>query len=90
MSMDWSLVSIVVSVGMTLISGLLGWLLKSSFDRIAAIEAKNESLQSQIGVVRELLPERYVRRDDFKDLGDNIFEALRRIETKLDGKADKP
>ncbi len=88
--MDLALASILVSVAMTLISGLLGWLLKSSFDRITAIETENKSLQGQISVVRELLPERYVRRDDFKALGDNIFDALRRIETKLDGKADKP
>jgi hypothetical protein len=88
--MDLALASILVSVAMTLISGLMGWLLKSSFDRIAAVENENKSLQAQIGAVRELLHERFVRRDDFKDLGDNIFEALRRIETKLDGKADKP
>lgn len=87
---DWAVIAIVVGVVMTLISGLMGWLLKSSFDRIAAVETKNEALQAQIGAVRELLHERFVRRDDFKDLGDNIFEALRRIETKLDGKADKP
>lgn len=88
--MDLAIVSIIVSIAMTLISGLLGWLLKSSFERIKSVEEKNEGLQAQIGAVRELLHERFVRRDDFKDLGDNIFEALRRIETKLDGKADKP
>jgi len=88
--MNMALVSIIVGVVMTLVSGLMGWLLKSSFDRIKAVETKNDVLQAQIGAVRELLHERFVRRDDFKDLGDNIFEALRRIETKLDGKADKP
>jgi hypothetical protein len=32
----------------------------------------------------------YVRRDDFKEHMDRVYDILERIETKLDGKADKP
>lgn len=98
--MDLALASILVSVTMSLITGLTGWLLKSSFDRITALEKtageisaahskESAAIHERIAAIREQLPSHYVRRDDFKDLGDNIFEALRRIETKLDGKADK-
>ena len=82
-----------VSGGANVILGIVAALLKRALDanekRLEACEINNASLQLAISLVRETLPTHYVRRDDFKDLGDNIFSALRRIEDKLDNKVDK-
>lgn len=83
-----------VSGGANVILGIVAALLKRALDanekRLEACENQCGSLQLAISLVRETLPTHYVRRDDFKDLGDNIFSALRRIEDKLDNKVDKP
>lgn len=83
-----------VSGGANLVLGIVAALLKRALDanekRLEACEVNATSLQLAISLIRETLPTHYVRRDDFKDLGDNIFSALRRIEDKLDNKVDKP
>jgi hypothetical protein len=83
-----------ISVGANAVLGIVAALLKRALDanekRLEACENNAGSLQLAISLVRETLPTHYVRRDDFKDLGDNIFSALRRIEDKLDNKVDKP
>jgi hypothetical protein len=82
------------SGGANLVLAVIAALLKRALDanekRLDACEANASSLQLAISLVRETLPTHYVRRDDFKDLGDNIFSTLRRIEDKLDKKVDKP
>lgn len=77
------------NTAMTLVSFLGGWLLKSLFDRIRALEIADKELMKSVTDLREILPTNYVRRDTFEKLGDNIFETLRRIEDKIDKKADK-
>ena len=83
-----------ISGGANVVLGIVSALLKRTLDanekRLEACENNMSSLQLAISLVRETLPTHYVRRDDFKDLGDNIFSALRRIEDKLDNKVDKP
>lgn len=82
------------SGGANIVLAVIAALLKRAVDasdrRVEACENTCASLQLAISLVRETLPTHYVRRDDFKDLGDNIFSALRRIEDKLDKKVDKP
>lgn len=78
-----------VQLLLTLLGTLIGWLVKGLFDRMKTLESADRELAAQISGLREALPSNYVRRDDFKALGDNIFEALRRIEDKLDRKVDK-
>lgn len=82
--------NMVFNLGLTIISFLGGWLLKSVFDRIKELETADKERAKEISAIREILPSQYVRRDDFKELGDSIFQALRRIEDKLDQKVDKP
>lgn len=82
-----------ISGGANIVLGIVAALLKRALDanekRLEACESNATSLHLAISLVRETLPTHYVRRDDFKDLGDNIFSALRRIEDKLDNKVDK-
>lgn len=82
-------ISLAFNVAMTLVSFLGGWLLKSLFDRIRALEDADRKMADAVSAIREALPTYYVRQDAFAKLGDHIFEALRRIEDKIDLKADK-
>lgn len=78
-----------VQLLLTLLGTLIGWLVKGLFDRMKGLESADRELAAQISGLREALPSNYVRRDDFKALGDSIFDTLRRIEDKLDRKVDK-
>lgn len=84
---------IVLSIGANIILGVVAFLLKRSLDsndtRTKDLEERCDKHQEALHVIRELMPTAYVRRDDFKALGDAIFGSLRRIEDKLDQKVDK-
>lgn len=90
--MDGNTLTILIAVGQAVITGvsaLFGWLLKGLFDSIAELKAADAKLAEEVVQLRVTLPERYVSKQDFQQMGDAIFSALRRIEDKLDGKADK-
>lgn len=83
-------VALAIAQGLlTAIAVLIGWLVKGLFTRIDELGRADGRLAEQVNQLRVDLPERYVSKNDFKQLGDNIFSTLRRIEDKLDGKADK-
>lgn len=83
----------VWSVGANVVLAVVAFLFKRSLDandkRTEALERRSEEHQIALHNIREMMPTVYVRRDDFKQLGDNIFSSLRRIEDKLDSKVDK-
>lgn len=83
-----------VSGGANLVLGVVAYLIKRALDandtRTKALEEKCTEHQKELHLIREMMPTAYVRRDDFKALGDAIFGSLRRIEDKLDNKVDKP
>lgn len=79
----------VVQGLLTLVGVLLGWLIKGLFNSIAELKHADGNLAQSVTELRIALPERYVSKSDFVQMGDNIFEALRRIEDKLDRKVDK-
>lgn len=72
-----------VAIGLSSLLG--GFVLKSVYDAIQDLRHSDGELHDRINK----LPETYMRRDDFNTFGHDIKESLRRIETKLDGKADK-
>lgn len=78
------------NIVLCVVSALLKRALDASDKRLEACEQTGAQLHLALSLIRETLPTHYVRRDDFKALGDNIFSALRRIEDKLDNKVDKP
>lgn len=82
--------AVVLNIALLVISAMGGWLFRILFDRMKGMEDADQKLADQVAALREALPTNYVRRDDFKQLGDNIFSALRRIEDKIDLKVDKP
>lgn len=63
-------------------TGILAWLLNSYSKRIATLEQANLTLNIS-------LADRYVKKDDMKDLEERLITTLIRIEDKIDRKQDK-
>lgn len=77
------------NIAVALAGGLMGWVLKSITDRMDNLTAADKELTTKVQAIEVLVAGQYVKRDDLDKHIDNIFAALRRIEEKLDGKADK-
>lgn len=69
----------------SLASVLGGVMLKSIYDAITSLREEDGALHDRINS----LPGTYMRRDDFLNFASDIKETLHRIESKIDGKADK-
>ena len=75
---------------------LIGWVLKSIRESIRDLqsmhkdltEADNE-LADKVQKIEVLVAGTYVKRDDLDKLSIALFNKLDKIESKLDGKADK-
>lgn len=77
--MDWQ---VVATWGWTIISGLLGWLLREVWN---AVKQQRED----IGKLEVALPREYVSKADLAPLIQDVRQTLYRIENKLDQKQDK-
>ena len=73
-----------------IVGGSVSWLMKSVFDRIKELQSTDTGLAKEVNDMKVALPTNYVLKADHDKGLDAIFSALRRIEDKLDGKADKP
>ncbi len=80
---------VAFNVAIALLGGLGGWILKSIGDSIKDLRKKDELLGDEVHQVHLLVAGSYVKRDELDKHMSAIFEVLRRIEEKLDGKADK-
>lgn len=74
---------------LTVIAALIGWLVKGLSGNIDGLKRADALLTEEITRLRVSLPERYVSKADHKEALDAIFSMLRRIEDKLDQKADR-
>lgn len=90
MSIDTTAILGLIQLGLALFGTLIGWMVKGLFDRMKGLEAADRELAAQMTELRVSLAERYVSKADHKEALDAIFSMLRRIEDKLDEKADKP
>lgn len=84
-----AIVSVLVNIAIGVISALMKRMIDANEKRIDSQDAQLGAQQKELWQLRELLPQHYVRRDDYMKLGDDIFTTLRRIEDKLDKKVDK-
>lgn len=66
-----------------------GWVLNSLRDSIKALHTSDENLTTKVQAVELLVAGSYVKRDDLDKLSAALFQKLDKIESKLDGKADK-
>ena len=77
--MDWQSVAIG---SLSVVSALFGAILRTLWDA-------TQKLTNDLRTIESALPDKYVRRDDFGSFKSELLSVLERIESKLDGKADK-
>ena len=77
------------NVAIALLGILGGWVLRTISESIKDLRSQDEKLSTEVHQVHLLVAGSYVKRDELDWHLTAIFEALRRIEEKLDGKADK-
>lgn len=63
--------------------------MKTLFDRIDNLEQADNRMTQALNDLRVELPSRYVDKEDFVRVSDQMLSALGRIEDKLDKKVDK-
>jgi hypothetical protein len=76
--MDQNMINTLI----TLAAGVFGWLMKTLWDSV-------RKLEKEIGGVEVLVAGQYVKREEFRQDIQRIFEKLDVIEAKIDQKADK-
>lgn len=72
------------------LSGALGgFILKLIWDAIKGLQATDTTMASDLAALRVLVAGNYVSRVEYRDDMASVMDSLKRIEDKLDGKADK-
>lgn len=66
-----------------------GFFLKSIWDAIKDVQTADTAMASEITSLKVLVAGNYVTRNEYRDDMASVMDALKRIEDKLDGKADK-
>ena len=72
---DWKTVALVA---LSLLDLVIGWFVRIMWEALQELRKDHKEL-----------PETYVRRDDIREWKSEVLEFLRRIEAKIDTKADK-
>jgi len=76
--MDQSMINTIITVG----AGIFGWIMKTLWDSV-------RKLETSVGGIKVGVAGNYVKREEFRQDIQRIFEKLETIETKIDSKADK-
>ncbi len=76
--MDQSMINVVITIA----AGGYGFILKSMWDSV-------KSLDQQVGKLEVSVAGEYLKREEWKQDMQRLFDKLDAIEEKLDGKADK-
>ena len=77
------------NISITLVGFLGGWVLNSLKASIESLQKADHDLTTKVQSVEVLVAGSYVKRDDLDKLTAALFAKLDKIESKLDGKADK-
>jgi len=72
----------IINIAFAAVGGLASFILKSTWDALAA-------LQSELAALQRSIADTYVRRDDFRDHAERVETMLHRIDSKLEHKADR-
>lgn len=78
------------NVGLLLVGALASWWAKSILEKVESLEEMDRKLAQDVTDLRVKLPTDFVSKTEHRESLDNIFNALRRIEDKIDQKVDKP
>lgn len=83
---DWQ---ILFNVAVAAFGFLGGWMLHVIFDSIHSLRHSDAEMSGKVESLQVLLAGSYVTNERMDKMADAIFRKLDRIESKLDGKADK-
>lgn len=84
--MEWQT---AFDVAIMLVAFLGGHILRGLSGAVLDLQRKDAELLQEVHQVHLLVAGDYVKRVEFKNSVDGIFESLRRIEDNLNAKADK-
>lgn len=79
----------IINICVGLAGGLGGWILNNLKASIDELRRADTQLADKVQHIEVLVAGTYVKRDDMDKLGNALFAKLDKIESKLDGKADK-
>ena len=71
------------------LGAVLSFILRIIWEGIRELQKADSNLSAEVGAVKLLMADSYIKKADFEKLTTDIFSYLRRIEDKLDHKADK-
>lgn len=77
------------NIVLSLVAFLGGWVLNSLRESIATLHKSDNELADKVQRIEVLVAGQYVKRDDLDKIAAALFAKLDKIESKLDGKADK-
>lgn len=77
------------NIAVGLAGALGGFFLKSIWDAIKDVQGADTAMAGEITSLKVLVAGNYVTRNEYRDDMSGIKDALKRIEDKLDSKADK-
>lgn len=80
---------LALEIALAIAAGAIGWFLHVIIGRLDRIENRVDEDAKATTELRVRLAETYTTKEDHKSSLDSIFNALRRIEDKMDQKADK-
>ena len=78
------------NIAMVLVAALGGFFIRAILDRLQRLEESDSLMTKEFYSLREEVAGKYVKQDRLDKSLDAIFDTLRRIEDKVDDKADKP
>jgi len=77
------------NIAVGLIAFLGGWVLNNLKESIRSLQTSDSDLATKVQAIELLVAGSYVKRDDLDKMTTALFAKLDKIESKLDGKADK-
>jgi hypothetical protein len=78
-----------INIALGLISFLGGWVVKNLQESMKSLRDSDEKLAAKVQAIEVLVAGTYIKRDDFDKTIIALFAKLDKIETKLDGKANR-
>jgi len=79
----------IINAIFTALGAALAFILRVIWEGLRELQIADTKLTAEIGTVRLMMADSYIKKEDFDKLASALFAKLDKIETKLDHKADK-
>lgn len=80
----------IINIGITVVVGAIGALLKSLWGAVKELQQADDELADKVQNIEVLVAGEYVKKTEMEAQWNRMFYKLDRIEAKIDMKADKP